>query len=204
MTYSGEDPWTRGWLAIGVGSGSIASAGPAPSASRDAFAFSIDTGYRINRQWGLGLEYGVLAPNGGCGGHHCTPADPDFAPDFSHWFLLAEQRPGDGGLRVRAGVGVSSMCYRYYRARDSGWHRFWQALIFDDDQDEGSISWHCKSLHALGAAASIGYQWALPDSLSSVGLQLRGEAANFAESSTAGTPAFHHRAVMLLVQFDIN
>jgi hypothetical protein len=205
MSYRAERPDDPGWLGIGFGSGSMESPDTAPSAGLNAFTFSLDAGVHINPQWGLGIEYGLIAPHGGCGGHHCTPAYSDFAPDFSHWFLLVEQRPGNGGLRLRGGVGVSSMCYRYYRARDSQWEKFWDSVFFgdDDDADQNRISWHCKSLQALGASASVGYQWSLPHSPGSIGLQLRGEAANFAASSTAGTSAFHHRAVSLQIQLKI-
>jgi hypothetical protein len=207
--YYGDDPRARGWLGVGIGGGTINSAAPAPSADHDAFSFTVDGGYRITPQWGLGLEFGMVTPNGGCGGHHCSSDSPDFAPDFSHWFLVGEHRPGDSGLRLRAGIGVTSMCYRYYRTRSSSFERFLEALLFyDEDEyyyyDDDRTHWDCKSLQALGGSVSVGYQWPFPDARSSVGLQLRLEAANFAASATAHTPAFHHRAVTLQLQMNIN
>jgi hypothetical protein len=208
--YYPHDFETEGyWLGVGLGGGAVKSTAPAPSAGRDAFGASVDAGVRITPEWGLGIEYGVVAPGGGCGGHHCTPASPDFAPDFTRWFLVGEYRPpgADRGWRLRAGVGVSNMCYRHYRTTQSAWERFLEALLFDDyddDYDTDRTYWSCKSLSALGGAVSLGYQWELEDTHSSIGLQLRAEGANFAASSKAGTPAFRHRAVMLQVQFNIN
>jgi hypothetical protein len=132
--------------------------------------------------------------------------DADFAPNFTHWFLVAENRPLER-LRLRAGVGVSGMCYSFHETRSSDFERFLEYLFFGDDDSyyDGSTHWECKSsLKALGGSVSIGYQWPLPDPGSSIGLQLRGEAANFAASSTAGTPAFRHRAVTLQIQLNIN
>jgi hypothetical protein len=165
----------------------------------------VDAGLRFTPEWGAGLEYGVITANSGCGGHSCTPADSDFAPDFSHFFLVAENRLLKR-LRLRAGVGLSSMCYSYHRTHSSDLEQFVEALFFDDDDYlyDDSTHWECKSsLKALGGSVSIGYQWPLSDPRSSIGLQLRGEAANFAASSTAGTPAFRHRAVTLQVQLNL-
>jgi hypothetical protein len=195
------------WLSVGLGGGTVKSAAPAPSAGRDAFGASIDTGIRFTPAWGIGLEYGIVAPGSGCGGHHCSPSEPEFAPDFTRWFLIGEYRPpNDRRLRLRVGVGVSNMCYSHYRAEGaSAWQEFLEAVLFDDyDVDTEGTHWSCKSLSALGGSVSLGYQWELEDTHSSIGLQLRAEGANFAASSKAGTPAFRHRAVMLQVQFNIN
>lgn len=196
----------RYWLGVGLGGGAVKSAAPAPAADRNAFGASIDVGIRITPQWGVGLEYGVVAPFGGCGGHHCTPDTPGFAPDFTRWFLIGEYRPpgADRGWRLRAGVGVSSMCYRYYRTEASDWEEFLEAILFDDYDDDHRTHWSCKSLSTLGGSLSLGYQWELEDRGSSIGLQLRGEAANFGASTRAGTPAFRHRAVVLQIQFNLN
>jgi hypothetical protein len=138
------------------------------------------------------------------------PAGKNFAPDFTRWFLIGEYRPpgADRGWRLRAGVGVSNMCYRHYKTTQSAWERFIEYLLFDDedyyDYSADRTYWSCKSLSALGGSVSVGYQWELKDTRTSVGLQLRGEAANYAASTTAGTPAFRHRALMLQVQFNIN
>lgn len=201
-SYHVDQPY---WLGIGFGGGGVNSDPPAPSSDRDSFAFSVDAGMRITPEWGIGLEYGLIAPNGGCGGHHCTAADPDFAPNFSHWFLVAEHRSGeDGGMRLRAGLGVTSMCHHYYRTGNASFWEFLAAVFLSDDYDGTIRHWECDSLQAFGASASIGYQWALPDSGSSIGLQLRGETAKFAASSSAGTPKFRHRAVTVQIHLNLN
>ncbi len=200
------------WLSMGIGGGKVGSTATAPSAGRDAIDFSVDTGIRLTPRWGIGLEYGIVAANSGCGGHHCTPSAPDFAPDFTRLFLIGEYRPPhDRGLRLRAGVGVSNMCYSYYKADgSSAWEDFLEflAIVLSDDyhydRDHDGTHWSCKSLSALGGSVSVGYQWQIARSNTSVGLQLRAEAANFAASSKAGTAAFHHRAAMLQVQLSFN
>lgn len=199
-----RDPY---WLSVGIGGGAVTSTSRAPSAKRDAFGASIDAGIRFTPHWGIGLEYGVVAPVSGCGEHHCSPSEPEFAPDFTRWFLIGEYRPpGNRGLRLRAGVGVSSMCYDHYRAEGaSAWEEFLEAVLLDDyDVDSDGSHWACRSLSALGGSVSLGYQWELKDTHGSIGLQLRAEGANFAASNKAGTPAFRHRAVMMQVQFNIN
>jgi hypothetical protein len=203
--YAGVDPDNPFWLGLGVGGGKLQSAASAPSAERDAFSFSVDVGVRIARDWGLGLEYGLVMPQGGCGGHGCTPQRSDFAPNFSHWFLIAEHRPPDSGVRLRAGAGVSSMCYRYYKAQGDFWEEFVEALVFRDDTvDYDDTHWDCKSLRALGGLVSVGYQWPISEGEGSIGVQLRGEAAKFAASSKAGTQAFRHRAVTMQIQLNLN
>jgi hypothetical protein len=200
--YNVDQPF---WLGVGIGGGRVNSDAPAPSAGHDTFAFTIDAGMRITPQWGIGLEYGRIAPGGGCGGHRCTPADHDFAPDFSHWFLLAEHRSGeDGAMRLRAGLGISGMCYHFYKTGNASFWEVLLAVVIADESDATIRHWECDSLHALGASVSLGYQWALPDSGSSIGLQLRGEAANFKASSSAGTPKFRHRAVTVQIQLNLN
>jgi hypothetical protein len=212
MLYYEDDLARDGyWLSVGMGGGKVNSLAPAPSAGRDAFGASVEAGIRLTPEWGIGLEYGIVAPNSGCGGHHCTPSEPDFAPNFTRGFLIGEYRPPhDRGLRLRAGVGVSNMCYRHYRTEGSAWGAFLEFLevvLSDDhghDHDSDGPHWSCKSLSALGGSVSVGYQWEIERSNTSIGLQLRAEAANFAASNKAGTPAFRHRAVMLQIQLNIN
>jgi hypothetical protein len=202
---SGFDPDNPVWLGVGFGGGRLQSAAPAPAADRAAYSFSVDVGTRITPNWGLGLEYGLVMPQGGCGGHSCTPQSSGFAPNFSHWFLIAEHRRPYSGVRLRVGAGVSGMCYRYYRAHGDFWEEFLEALVFGDDNvDPDATHWDCKQLHALGGLVSVGYQWPVSDGEGSIGVQLRGEMAEFAASSTAGTPKFKHRAVMLQLQFNVN
>jgi hypothetical protein len=100
------------------------------------------------------------------------------------------------------------MCYSYYKTEGSGWEEFLEFLevvLFDDhDDDSSGPHWNCKSLSALGGSVSVGYQWEIEHSRTSIGVQLRAEAANFAASNKAGTPAFRHRAVMLQIQLNLN
>jgi hypothetical protein len=191
-----------GWLGLGVGAGKMVSAPHAPSADRSGFAISLDGGYRFNRQWGLGLEFGVLTASDGCDGLGCTSATPGFAPNFLHWFAVGEYRPPGSGWRLRGAAGLSSMCYRWYKSRASALGKFVNALLGGNDPTEYSIS--CNSLKALGVSASVGYQWRLRDSPASLGVQLRGEAADFSASAKAGTQAFHHRGVTLQLQLSTN
>ena len=200
-TYQ-DDLESGAWLGLGLGGGKIATAGQAPSADRGVFTFNLDAGYRITPQWGIGFEFGVIGPTSGCDGLGCTPASPDFAPNFLHWFAVGEYRPDNTGWRLRAGAGFSTMCYRYYRSHTSALENFVNVLLGGDGSTSDSIS--CHSLKAFGAAASIGYQWSLRGSPTSLGLQLRGEAANFSASTRAVTPAFHHRAVTLQLQLNMN
>lgn len=199
-----EDVDTRWWLGIGIGGGAVKSAAPAPSADRNAVAFSIDGGFRITPQWGLGLEYGAVNATSGCGGRHCTPAMSDFAPDFTRLFAVGEYRPVDSGVRIRAGAGISSMCYQFYKSPRSAWDKLLDVFISGESMDNSTDSWNCKSLRAFGIGASIGYQWPIGGTAASLGLQLRGEAARFAASTAAGTPAFQHRALMLQLQLNFN
>ena len=200
----GETPGAGWWLGVGLGAGSITSTAPAPSAKRDGFAANLDAGYRLTQTWGLGIEIGVIAPTDGCGARHCAPTNPQFAPNFAHWFGVGEWRPGKGGWRLRASAGLSTMCYDYEYSGNSAWGTFWNVLLFGDMQVGSVGSTRCRNLSALGGALSVGYQWPLGDSGTSMGLQLRGEAANFAASSAAGTPAFHHRALSVLLQLNVN
>jgi hypothetical protein len=197
----------RFWADLALGGGSITSARPAPSADRDVISGNIDVGLRIHPEWGLGTEFGVIGPTSGCGGRtECNPRRPDFAPNVTRWFLIGEYRPGDRGMQLRVGAGPTWMCYRYYETSTSAWDKLLNALFLGDDgsaKPERSIG--CKHLRALGASVSVGYQWQLgEDAPASIGLQLRGEAANFGANSKAGTPAFHHRALMMQVQLSIN
>lgn len=203
--YYTDEGYPGWWAGIGAGGGSITSDSQAPSADRSAFTGNIEIGYRLSRNWGLGVEYGVIAPGHGCDREGCSTTSPDFAPDFTRWFLLGEYRPDNSGLRLRASAGVSYMCYSYFTGRRSAWNKFWDAVLFgsDGEYDVGDTKRSCNSLHTMGAALSVGYQWST-EGQSSVGLQLRGEAANYDASSKAGTPAFRHRAVMMQVQFNFN
>ncbi len=196
------EPESTFWGSLGLGAGKVASDAPAPSADRSGFALNIEGGYRFNSQWGLGLEFGAIATSGGCDGLGCTPASPDFAPNFSHFFAVGEYRPANSGWRLRGGAGISSMCYSWYKSHANALEKFFNVLLGNDDPTDYSIS--CRSLSALGVSAAVGYQWSFPDSHASLGLQLRGEAANFSASARAGLPAFHHRSVVLLAVLSLN
>ena len=196
----------RHWLGFGLGYGSIGSDSPAPSADRKVISGSIETGYRLTPEWGLGVEFGVVAPTTGCDGKGCTALLPDFAPNFTRWFLLGEYRPGDSGMSIGLGAGLSLMCYRYYETDRWTWGQVVAALVFGDDGDGArGRATGCKRLGAFGASASIGYQWSLgEDEPATLGLRLRGETAKFAASPKANTPEFRHRAVMMQLQLIFN
>jgi hypothetical protein len=196
----------RLWLGLGIGGGSITSTAPAPSADRDSIAASIDVGVRITPEWGVGLEFGVVSPTSGCDGQGCAPVLPGFAPNFTRWFLLGEYRPGGAGMRIRAGAGLSSMCYRFYETDHlSTWEIIGTALLGGDVDSDSGRGTGCDRLRTFGAAVSVGYQWWLgEDAPVSLGLQLRGETAKFAASSKARTPQFRHSAVMMQLQFIFN
>lgn len=196
------DPEASFWVGAGLGAGKVVSGSRAPSADRSGFALNIDVGRRFNSQWGLGLEFGAIAPSGGCDGLSCTSTSPDFAPSFSHFFAVGEYRPASSGWRLRGGAGLSTMCYSWYKRHANAFEKFIDVLLGNDPPTDYSIS--CRTLSALGISAAVGYQWSLPRSDASLGLQLRGEAANFRASTKAGLPAFHHRAVVLMGVLSLN
>lgn len=196
------EPESRMWLGVGLGAGKVMATSHAPSADRSGFSLAIGGGYRFNSRWAAGLEFGVIAPGSGCDGLGCTSASPDFAPNFVHWFAVGEYRPANTGWRLRAGAGVSSMCYRWYRSRSNALEQFVSALLGGDASTSDSVG--CRNLDAFGYSVAVGYQWELPGSRASLGVQLRGEAADHGASDKAGTPAFKHRAVALQVQVGLN
>ena len=196
------DPESSFWVSGGLGAGQVVSGSHAPSADRSGFTLNIDVGRRFNSQWGLGLEFGAIAPSGGCDGLSCTTASPDFAPSFSHLFAVGEYRPANSGWRLRGGAGLSSMCYSWYKSHVNAFEKFINVLLGEDDPTDYSV--RCRNLTALGISAAVGYQFSFPDSHTSLGLQLRGEAANYSASAKAGLPAFHHRAVVLLAVLSFN
>jgi len=196
------DPEPPVWVGMGLGTGKVVSAAPAPSADHHGFVFSLDVGYRFNPQLGLGLEFGVIAPYHGCHRLGCTATSTDFAPGFHHWFAIGEFRPSNTGWRLRAGAGISTMCYEYYKSRESAFEKLINVFLGGDVSTNYSIS--CNSLKAFGAGASIGYQWPVGRAAGSVGVQLRGETAKYAASAKAGTSAFRHRGVALQLQLNFN
>lgn len=207
-TYAADFEEHRFWVGVGLGYGTIKSDVRSRSVDRKLVSLGIDAGYRIAPEWGLGLEFGAVIPTSGCDGLGCSPSLPGFAPNFTHWFLLGEYRPGNSGMRVRLGAGPSWMCYRYYETNVSTWEKILDAILLGDEQDgsgEPGRSRRCKHLKAFGASASVGYQWRLGgEAPTSLGVRVRGEAANYAASSKAATPAFHHRALMLELQLGLN
>jgi hypothetical protein len=198
------------WFGLGLGSGSVDSLAPAPSSGRDGVAAGMELGYRLNPNWGLGLEWGTLAPLGGCAEWQCGESSDDFAPSFGRTFLFGEYRPVNSGWRFRAGMGMSRFCYQRHWD-DDAWS-VWDTLMFiiDDDYlyhvDGGSGAYRCDaSRRALGGSVSVGYDWRLgEDAPVLLGARLSAEAANFPSRNGVGPPSFRHRAVMLTLQLVVN
>lgn len=194
--------------------GSVKSAARAPSAGRDTLAASIELGYRLTPQLGIGLEYGGLIPVDGCATWNCSAGAADFAPRFTRFMAFGEFRPGHGGLRLRAGVGVSRFCYSS-RWSDNGWSfgdtvELLLSVFVDDytDSDDftGNGGYRCDArMNALGGVVSLGYDWPVAaDAPVAVGIRLSAEAANFGSTHSIALPAFRHRAVTLSLHLNIN
>ncbi len=205
---------SRWWLGAGLGGAAVDSLAPAPSADRRGLAASVEFGYRLTPQLGLGLEFGAVAPLGGCADWGCGDSATSFAPNFTRIHAFGEFRPPDSGWRFRAGAGVSRFCYRrHWSASAWGWGDTLGvalAAILDDEPDvyssDGSGAYSCDGrMKALGGTLSVGYDW--PVSVHapvSVGLRLSAEAANFGATPAIDLPAFRHRAVMLTLHLNIN
>jgi hypothetical protein len=199
-TVRDEAPFQPFWAGVGMGGGRVESLAPAPSAGRGGLNGSIEVGYRLTPNWGLGMELGALVPVSGCREVDCgEPAD--FAPAFNRLFAFGEFRPRHSGLRLRAGVGMSRFCYARHWDED-GWSMFDTLMVvFDSDYlyTDGSGAWQCDAARrAFGGALSVGYDWqAGRDAPVSVGVRLTAEAAHFSAGPPTGQPAFRHRAVML-------
>jgi hypothetical protein len=201
----------RLWLGVGLGSATVRSVAPAPAAGRGAVAASLDIGYRVTPQWGLGLEFGTVAPVHGCADVNCSGTVAAFAPNISRMFAFGEFRPQHSGWRLRAGAGVSNFCYRRHWAPGAwSWVDTLNLLLNDqsinNETVSGSGAYRCDARnHALGGALSLGYDRpAAQGTPLSMGLRLSAEAANFGATPAVGLPAFRHRALMLTLQLNIN
>jgi hypothetical protein len=197
------------WAGVGLGGGAVNSLAPAPSSGRNVLAASFEVGYRLNPQFGLGLEFGAVAPLSGCADWQCGDSAADFAPSFRRIFAIGEFRPRDSGWRLRAGLGMSRFCYQRHWS-ENAWSMFdtVMLLLLDDDDlsDGGSGAWRCDASRlALGGSVSVGYDWNVGavDGVS-YGVRLSAEAANFSKSPGIGMPAFQHRAMMLTLHLNVN
>ncbi len=189
---------SRWWVSGGLGGASFSTPVPAPSARRKAIAASIDFGYRLTPELGLGLEFGTTVPVDGCAGWECAGSAAEFAPAFTRMFAFGEFRPRDSGWRFRAGAGVSRFCYsRHWSDSAWGWGDtldvMLTTLLEDDPVDTfgGSGGYRCDArMKALGGAVSMGYDWPVKDGAPlSVGLRLTAEAANFGRTPVIDLPA---------------
>lgn len=199
----------RWWLGADLGGATVESLAPAPSAGRTAVAASLEFGYRLTPQLGLGFEYGGVVPPGGCAEFGCGSSPADFAPNFTRLFAFGEFRPRDSGWRIRAGAGVSRFCYsQHWDSSAWGWGDTLNVILFGDEDDtfEGSGAFRCDArMKALGGAVSVGYDWPAKDGAPlSVGWRLSAEVANFDATPAINLPAFRHRAVMLTLHLNIN
>lgn len=198
------------WLSVGVGGATVSSPSPAPAAGLEGVAASIEVGYHFTPQWGMGLDFGAIAPVQGCRYWDCTNAPVDFAPNFTRVFAFGEYRPRESGWRFRASAGVSRFCYgRYWSDSAWNWGDFAMLLLDDDylyDTVSGSGAWRCNArTRALGGSLSVGYDWAVASQAPvSMGVRLTAEAANFDATSRIGVPAFRHRAVTLTLHLNVN
>ncbi len=207
IAQSSPDSAARGWLGVGLGGGAVQSLAPAPSAGRDVFAASIEMGYRVNRDWGVGLELGAILPFRGCSQWECGSRPVDFAPNFTRFGGFAEYRPARSGLRLRAGVGMSSFCYRHRWSEDAwSWLDGFAAALFPDvlAYGDGSGAWRCDaSRQALGGSVSVGYDWPIDDLPAAWGVRLTAEAANYGPRPSEGMAPFRHRALMLTLHLTL-
>jgi hypothetical protein len=161
----------------------------------------------MHRDFGLGVELGAVAPLSGCRDWPCGAAT-DFAPSFTRVFAFGEYRPGDSGLRLRAGLGMSRFCYQRHWDTNA-WSMFDTVmLLIDEDYVQptgGSGAYRCDAARkTLGGSVSIGYDWRLRDSPLQMGVRLSGEAANYSASPVADLPGFRHRAVILTLHLRLN
>jgi hypothetical protein len=209
--YADEDqsPW---WLDVGVGGANLATPGSGPTIDRGGLAASLDFGYRLTPQWGVGLEFGAVAPSQGCAAWRCDVASPQFAPAFTRIFAVSELRPRQGGWRLRAGAGVSRYCYRAHWS-DTAWS--WAdtldvalLLLGDgplDGRIDGSGGYLCDAhKNALGGMVSVGYDWRVSTRAPvSMGVRLSAETADFTAERLRGLPGFKYRAVMLTLHLKL-
>jgi len=196
-------PW---WVDVGVGGANLSSPGPAPGIDQGGLAASLDFGLRFTPHWGLGLEFGAVAPSHGCAAWQCEVSAPEFAPAFTRLFAVSEFRPGHSGWRLRAGAGLSRYCYRAHWS-STAWS--WTdtldmalLLLGDgplDGRIDGSGGYLCDAhKNALGGAVSVGYDWRVSTRAPvSMGVRLSAEAADFSARGPDDLPALRHRAVML-------
>lgn len=208
-----EDSLQRFWLSAGLGGAAVHSVASAPSADRNGIAASIDVGYRFSPQWGMGFEYGVVAPTSGCTVWQCAGSVGGFAPNFTRALAFGEYRPRHSRWRFRAGAGVSRFCYSHHWSESAwGWGDTLEVLIsaiVDEDYDDDgqrSGAWRCDGrTKALGAAVSMGYDWPIKDGAPvSMGVRLTAETARFGGTPAIGLPGFRHRALMLSLHLNIN
>jgi hypothetical protein len=203
-------PW---WVDVGVGGATIESPVAAPATDRGGLAASLDFGFRFTPHWGLGLEFGAVAPSHGCAAWQCEVSAPEFAPAFTRIFAVSEFRPGRSGWRLRAGAGVSRYCYRAHWS-ESAWS--WTdtvdmaLLLLGDGPLDGRIGgsggYLCDAhKNALGGTVSVGYDWRVSTRAPvSMGLRLSAEAAGFSAEGPVGLPAFRHRAIMLTLHLKLD
>lgn len=209
--YDLDDPGARRvWVGAGLGGGKVKSQAPSPAAGSGFVSASVEVGYRLQRNWGIGMELGAIGPTSGCEEWNCGSSPASFAPNFSRLMAFGEYRPRDSGLRIRAGFGASRFCYE--RSWDgNAWSPFDFVMALIDDNyllaaDGGSGAWRCdRSRHALGGSVSVGYDWRVDrGSPLLMGVRLSAEGANYPETRRIDVPKFRHRAVTLSLQMQLN
>jgi hypothetical protein len=199
------------WLGAGLGAASVGAASHGPSAGRGGFAASVDFGYRLTPQWGLGFEYAGVMPAGGCESWNCPAAAVQFSPNFTHLLAFGEYRPRETGWRFRAGLGASRFCSsKQWSDTAFGWgdvlNIFLSAALDQEASSDEIGGYRCDGrMSALTGVASVGYDWSVSaHSPVTMGVRLSAEAAKFAESPAINVPAFRYRAVTLTLHLNIN
>lgn len=199
------------WLGVGVGAAAVHSPAPAPAANREGLTGSIEVGYRFTPRWGVGVDFGAVAPVRGCADWDCANGSPGhFAPNFTHVFGFGEFRPRNSGWRLRASAGISRFCYsRYWSDSAWSWGDFAMLLLDDDylyDTVSGSGAYRCGArTRALGGALTVGYDWAVSRTAPvSTGVRLTAEAADFGSTPAIALPGFRHRALTLTLHLNFN
>ena len=168
------------WLGFGLG---VASLDTPAAGGATGLSLNFDLGVRLTPQWGVALEFGATMPESGCDTLYCASQIEEFVPDIDRVLVAGEYRPAGTGWRLRAGLGAYSYCYAIY------------AAYFTSCSDVGTI----------GAAASVAYHWQLSSRyISSMGLRLGIEAAEFPRKASVGLLPYNYKAVSLTLQIGLD
>jgi len=198
------------WLSAGLGAGAFQAMSPAPAAGRHGVAASLEMGYRLRPEMGVGLELGTVSPASGCANQGCGRTAADFAPAFDRLHAFGSFHPRNSRWSLRAGLGVSRFCHQRHWSPNAWSWRDTVNLILDDedlvDSPLGTGAWNCDARqYALGGSLSLGYDWRLSSSAPvTMGVRLTAEAARYERNREFDMPAFRHRALLLTLHLGVN